>query len=84
MKYSVNFKTEGIEDWQQRLIDETLDLVKRHNKLGEVLFSKGFDKYKFGDTQFNLMKKQFDVMTEYIGILSARLTDLNLVKITFE
>lgn len=27
------------------------------------------------------MKKQFDVMTEYLGILSARLTDLNLIKI---
>lgn len=80
MSYSVKFKTEGIEDWQERLIDETIDLVKRHNKLGEVLFSDGFEK-KVGNTQFNLMKKQFDVMTEYIGILSARLTDLNLIKI---
>lgn len=80
MKYSVKFKTEGIEDWQERLIDETIDLVKRHNKLGEVLFSDGFEK-KVGNTQFNLMKKQFDVMTEYIGILSTRLTDLNLIKI---
>lgn len=44
MKYSVKFKTEGIEDWQERLIDETIDLVKRHNKLGEVLFSDGFEK----------------------------------------
>lgn len=84
MKYSVKFKTEDIEDWQQRLIDETLDLVKRHDKLGRLLFSKGFDKYKFGDTQFNLMKKQFDVMTEYLGILSARLTNLNLVEIVYE
>lgn len=80
MPYSVKFKTEGIEDWQERLIDETIDLVKRHNKLGEVLFSDGFEK-KVGNTQFNLMKKQFDVMTEYIGILSTRLTDLNLIKI---
>lgn len=56
MKYSVKFKTEDIEDWQQRLIDETLDLAKRHNKLGEVLFSDDFDK-KVGKTQFNLMKK---------------------------
>ena len=80
MTYSVKFKIEGIEDWQQRLIDETIDLVKRHNKLGEVLFSDGFEK-KVGNTQFNLMKKQFDVMTEYIGILSTRLTDLNLIKI---
>lgn len=80
MSYSVKFKTEGIEDWQERLIDETIDLVKRHNKLGEVLFSDGFEK-KVGNTQFNLMKKQFDVMTEYIGILSTRLTDLNLIKI---
>ena len=39
MKYSVKFKTEDIEDWQQRLIDETLDLVKRHDKLGRLLFS---------------------------------------------
>lgn len=83
MKYCVKFKTEGVEDWQERLIDETIDLVKRHNKLGEVLFSDGFEA-KVGNTQFNLMKKQFDVMTEYIGILSARLTDLNLVEITFE
>ena len=83
MKYSVKFKTEGIEDWQQRLIDETLDLVKRHNKLGGVLFSDDFDK-KVGKTQFNLMKKQFDIMTEYIGILSTRLTDLNLVEIVYE
>lgn len=80
MSYSVKFKTEGIEDWQERLIDETIDLAKRHNKLGEVLFSDGFEK-KVGNTQFNLMKKQFDVMTEYIGILSTRLTDLNLIKI---
>ena len=80
MSYSVKFKTKGIEDWQERLIDETIDLVKRHNKLGEVLFSDGFEK-KVGNTQFNLMKKQFDVMTEYIGILSTRLTDLNLIKI---
>lgn len=80
MSYSVKFKTEGIEDWQERLIYETIDLVKRHNKLGEVLFSDGFEK-KVGNTQFNLMKKQFDVMTEYIGILSTRLTDLNLIKI---
>lgn len=80
MSYSVKFKTEGIEDWQQRLIDETIDLIKRHNKLGEVLFSDEFEK-KVGNTQFNLMKKQFDVMTEYIGILSTRLTDLNLIKI---
>lgn len=83
MKYSVKFKTEGIEDWQERLIDETIDLVKRHNKLGEVLFSDGFEK-KVGNTQFNLMKKQFDIMTEYIGILSTRLTDLNLVEIVYE
>lgn len=83
MTYSVKFKTEGIEDWQQRLIDETIDLVKRHNKLGEVLFSDSFDK-KVGNTQFNLMKKQFDVMTEYIVILSARLTDLNLVEMVCE
>lgn len=83
MTYSVKFKTEGVEDWQERLIDETIDLVKRHNKLGKVLFSDGFEA-KVGNTQFNLMKKQFDVMTEYIGILSARLTDLNLVEITFE
>ena len=83
MKYIVKFKTEDIEDWQQRLIDETLDLVKRHNKLGGVLFSDDFDK-KVGKTQFNLMKKQFDVMTEYIGILSARLTNLNLVEIVYE
>lgn len=83
MKYSVKFKTEGIEDWQQRLIDETIDLVKRHNNLGEVLFSDSFDK-KVGNTQFNLMKKQFDVMTEYIVILSARLTDLNLVEMVCE
>ena len=83
MKYIVKFKTEDIEDWQQRLIDETIDLVKRHNKLGEVLFSDGFEK-KVGNTQFNLMKKQFDVMTEYIGILSARLTNLNLVEIVYE
>ena len=80
MSYSVKFKTEGIEDWQQRLIDETIDLIKRHNKLGEVLFSDEFEK-KVGNTQFNLMKKQFDVMTEYIGILSTRLTDSNLIKI---
>ena len=80
MKYSVKFKTEDIEDWQQRLIDETIDLAKRHNKLGSALFSDDFDK-KVGDTQFNLMKKQFDVMTGYLGILSARLTDLNLIKI---
>ena len=84
MKYSVKFKTEDIDDWQQRLIDETLDLVKRHDKLRRLLFSKGFDKYKLGDTQFNLMKKQFDVMTEYLGILSARLTNLNLVEIVYE
>lgn len=83
MTYSVNFKTEGIEDWQERLIDETIDLVKRHNKLGSALFSDGFEK-KVGKTQFNLMKKQFDVMTEYIGILSARLTDLNLVEMVCE
>jgi hypothetical protein len=83
MTYSVKFKTEGIEDWKQRLIDETIDLVKRHNKLGEVLFSDSFDK-KVGNTQFNLMKKQFDVMTEYIVILSARLTDLNLVEMVCE
>ena len=37
MTYSVKFKTEGIEDWQQRLIDETIDLVKRHNKLGKII-----------------------------------------------
>lgn len=80
MTYSVNFKTEGIEDWQKRLIDETIDLVKRHNNLGSALFSDDFEK-KVGKTQFNLMKKQFDVMTEYIGILSTRLTDLNLIKI---
>lgn len=80
MSYRVKFKTEGIEDWQERLIDETIDLVKRHNKLGEVLFSDGFEK-KVSNAQFNLMKKQFDVMTEYIGILSTRLTDLNLIKI---
>lgn len=84
MTYSIKFKTEGIEDWEQRLIDETLDLVKRHNKLGKVLFSKGFDKYKLGDTQLNLMKKQFDVMTQYIVILSYRLTNLNLVEIVYE
>lgn len=83
MKYSVNFKTEGIEDWQQRLIDETIDLIKRHNKLGSGLFSDDFEK-KVGNTQFNLMKKQFDVMTEYIVILSARLTDLNLVEMVCE
>lgn len=80
MKYSVKFKTEDNEDWQQRLIDETLDLVKRHDKLGRLLFSDGFEA-KVGKTQFNLMKKQFDIMTEYIGILSTRLTDLNLIKI---
>jgi len=36
MKYSVKFKTEDIEDWQQRLIDETIDLAKRHDKLGRL------------------------------------------------
>lgn len=36
MSYSVKFKTEGIEDWQERLIDETIDLAKRHDKLGRL------------------------------------------------
>lgn len=67
------------ELWQKRLVDEYQVLNERLITLNKALKSDGFIN-KVGETQYNLLLKQKDVMSSYLRVLEERLIDLKIME----
>ena len=61
----------GLQDWQQRVVDERKELSERETKLWTFLHSDQFQ--KLDSTDAKLLLAQHGVMTGLIAILDARI-----------
>ncbi len=64
-----------MELWQERLIDEKEELLKKYLRLRGFIDS-GAPFHQLDDIDQNLMKQQLNVMKEYYNILEQRVNKI--------